>query len=90
MDIGIDLKGHKQKTRRLDREDANSPNLKRINLALQGGGSAWRSYRRRRSRAGRRSMQASSFSCGAGNKTAPRAVSFLFPLCGTSVRGRIS
>jgi NTE family protein len=40
MDIGIDLKEHKQeKTRRLGREDANSPNLKRINLALQGGGS---------------------------------------------------
>ena len=39
MDIGIDLKEHKKKTRRLDREDANSPNLKRINLALQGGGS---------------------------------------------------
>jgi hypothetical protein len=39
MNIGIDLKEHKQKTRRLDREDVNSPNLKRINLALQGGGS---------------------------------------------------
>jgi hypothetical protein len=39
MDISIDLKEHKQKTRRLGREDANSPNLKRTNLALQGGGS---------------------------------------------------
>ena len=39
MDIGIDVKEHKQKTRRLGRGDANSPNLKRINLALQGGGS---------------------------------------------------
>jgi Patatin-like phospholipase len=37
MNIGIDLKEHKQKTRRLGREDTNSPNLKRINLALQGG-----------------------------------------------------
>ena len=35
MDIGIDLKEHKQqKTRRLGREGANLPNLKRINLAL--------------------------------------------------------
>jgi hypothetical protein len=40
MNIGIDLKEHKQKTRRLGREDANSPNLKRINLALQGGAPA--------------------------------------------------
>jgi hypothetical protein len=37
MNIGIDLKEHKQKTQRLGREDANSPNLKRINLAPQGG-----------------------------------------------------
>ena len=39
MDIGIDLKEHKQKPRRLSRDEANLPNLKRINLALQGGGS---------------------------------------------------
>jgi hypothetical protein len=39
MDIGIDKKEQKQKPRPLGWGDANSPNLKRINLALQGGGS---------------------------------------------------
>src|SRR5438552_2190386 len=39
MDIGVDMREHKPKTRRLGRGDANSPHLKRINLALQGGGS---------------------------------------------------
>jgi NTE family protein len=38
MDIGINNKEQKQKGL-LDGEAANSPNLKRINLALQGGGS---------------------------------------------------
>jgi NTE family protein len=37
MDIGVDLNEHKRKSRQLGRGDAN--NLKRINLALQGGGS---------------------------------------------------
>jgi predicted acylesterase/phospholipase RssA len=38
MDIGINTKEHKQKGR-LGGGAANSPNLERINLALQGGGS---------------------------------------------------
>ena len=38
MDIGINKKGDKQKGQ-LRGWAANSPNLKRINLALQGGGS---------------------------------------------------
>jgi hypothetical protein len=37
MDIGINTKEHKQKGR-LGGGAANSPNLKRINLALQVGG----------------------------------------------------
>jgi len=39
MDIGTDKKEQKQKPRPLGCGVANSPNLKRINLALQGGGS---------------------------------------------------
>jgi predicted acylesterase/phospholipase RssA len=57
--------------------------------------SAWLTHREkmpigRARNVNRRSMQASSFSCAAGNKTAPRESPFLFPLCGTSVRGRMS
>ena len=39
MDIGIDKKKPMQKTHSLGRRDGNSSDLKRINLALQGGGS---------------------------------------------------
>src|ERR1700688_210676 len=39
MDIGIDKKKPTQKTHPLGRRGANSSDLKRINLALQGGGS---------------------------------------------------
>src|SRR6202045_1776971 len=38
MDIGIDKKKPTQKTHPLGRRGANSSDLKRINLALQGGG----------------------------------------------------